>query len=533
MTAVAALSNAAPAVAAAPPPPMRLPSAATASTSAVRADPATWLVGARPTAAARALVHAVGGTDVLAGAFEVPRAAARPLAARLRRRGLLTFAEPNRYSSLEQTARAVPDDPFDGRSRWRDDVIDPALAPPPVTPSSPRLALVDAKAAVGHPEFRGDGNVATLEGRSVRISHGTETLGVAVAPANSVGIVGVYPGARAVNVPLPSRRIACSDSARAIRRAVRAGAAVINMSYGSGAFCFAEYIAIQLATHANRTLVAAGGNERGHGNPYEFPASLPHVLTVGASTPQNQSAFFSNTSAALDLVAPGVGIVAPLPLRLDGHDQARDGYGFVAGTSFSAPIVSAAALWLRTVNPALTADQVAGVLRASATDIERPGYDVATGFGKLNLARALVTPPPSVDPLEPNEDIPFVSGRVFRRPAPAIWKGGAPVAFEARLDVFEDPSDVYRVRVPAHKRVTVTVKPVVGNPDLDLYSRTARHVATRRHRLARSRHNGARRDSVRYRNRASRSRVVFVRAYVRGGRILNARYRLTVKGPSR
>ncbi|MGI8623525.1 MAG: hypothetical protein ACR2NB_08565, partial [Solirubrobacteraceae bacterium] len=65
VTAVAAVSNAPPAVAAAPPPPMRLPSAATASTSAVRADPATWLIGARPTAAARALVHAVGGTDVL------------------------------------------------------------------------------------------------------------------------------------------------------------------------------------------------------------------------------------------------------------------------------------------------------------------------------------------------------------------------------------------------------------------------------------------------------------------------------------
>ncbi len=508
---------------------MTLPGDATAS--AVRADPATWLLGARPTRAARALVRAAGGSAVVAGAYEVPRRAARPLAARLRGRGLLTFAEPNRLSSFRQAPpRALPDDPFDARSRWRDAAVDPSLVPPPVTAASPLLALVDAKADIGHPEFSAGANVTALPGQSVQVAHGTETLGVAVAPANGIGIVGTYPGARAVNVPLPPDQIRCSDSARGIRRAIAANAAVINMSYGSGAFCATEYQALQLAVHDGRTLVAAGGNEGADGNPYEFPASLPHVLTVGALTPDDTSAFFSNSNAALDLVAPGVGIFAPLPLGSKA-DTGHDGYDNVAGTSFSAPIVAAAALWIRTVRTDLTADQVAQVIRLSAIDIAKTGYDIATGYGKLNLARALAAKPPIADPLEPNEDLPFVNGRAFGTPAPAVWKGGAPVHFDALLDYFEDPGDVYRVRVPAHRSASITVTPAFGNPDLELYSSAARHVEIARHRLARSRHSGQHTDRVRYANHRSRSHVVLVRVFTpsKRSRVLDARYSLTVR----
>lgn len=527
LAAAAALAAATPAGAAdVPKPPMALPGDASAAT--VAADPGTWLLGARPSVAAWRLVRALGGTRVVRGAFEVPRARARVIAAQLRRRGLLTFAEPNRLSRLAQAPRAVPDDPYDARSRWRDAAIDPALPPPPVTPTSPLLALVDAKADVTHPEFQGGNVRSLLASRSVRISHGTQTLGVAVAPANGVGIVGTYPGARAVNIPVPSDLISCADSARGIRRAVSARALVINMSYGASSFCQAEYQAVQLATHENRTLVAAGGNERGEGNPYEYPASLPHVLTVGALTPRDEAAFFSNTSAALDLVAPGVGLIAPTPVRLDTRDGGRDGYELVSGTSFAAPIVAGAALWLRTARPELTSDQAAQLLRLTAIDIAKKGYDVETGYGKLSLARALGGTPPAADPLEPNEDLPFVTGAAFGRPAAPIWSGGDRRRFDALLDVFEDPGDVYRVRVPARSRVTITTRPKFGNVDLDLYSSAARHVGQRSHRLDRSRHDGRRADRVRYRNRG-RTRNLLVRAYVRAGRTLDARYTLTVR----
>ena len=104
---------------------------------------------------------------------------------------------------------------------------------------------------------------------------------MAAAPQNGVGIIGIWPNARALNLPLPPE-ISCSDSARRIARAVDLGAAVINMSYGFSDACRTEYQAIQRAIARGVVPVAAAGNEFSEGNPVEFPASLPHVLTVAA-----------------------------------------------------------------------------------------------------------------------------------------------------------------------------------------------------------------------------------------------------------
>ena len=55
-------------------------------------------------------------------------------------------------------------------------------------------------------------------------------------------------------------------------------------------------------------VVAAAGNSRERGSPLEYPASLPHVLTVGALDQRASPAFFSSGSQHVDLSAPGVDI---------------------------------------------------------------------------------------------------------------------------------------------------------------------------------------------------------------------------------
>ncbi|HEY3018902.1 MAG TPA: S8 family serine peptidase, partial [Solirubrobacteraceae bacterium] len=250
-------------------PPMLLPG--DASTAAVRADRATWIVGARRSAGSSRVARRAGARHLTAGVWLVSRARARPLAAALRRRGALLFAEPNRLSSR---AQAPPPDPLSSQTPWRDALVDPSLAPPAVTPDSPLLALIDSQLDAAHPEFQG-GNVTTLGGQPVVNEHGTATAAVAAAPANGTGILGIWPGMRALNVPLPGE-ITCADSVNGIVTAVKQNAKVINMSYGSPSLCFAEYLAIQGATGRGVTVVAAAGNEFANGNPLEFPASLPH-----------------------------------------------------------------------------------------------------------------------------------------------------------------------------------------------------------------------------------------------------------------
>ena len=111
------------------------------------------------------------------------------------------------------------------------------------------------------------------------------------------------------------QRILCSDSARQIDAARRAGAAVINMSYGSTQRCTTEADAIQRAVRAGIVPVAASGNEFDQGNPAEFPAMLPHVLTVAALADDDRPTFFSSESAAVDVSAPGLNVLTAVPAR--------------------------------------------------------------------------------------------------------------------------------------------------------------------------------------------------------------------------
>ncbi len=515
----AVLASAAPAHAAPPQPPMVLPAAANAS-----ASPDTWIVGAEPGRAAAAIAARHGGRAIGTGAYVVARGRARELAGALRARGLLLYAEPDRAAKVSQSP---PPDPLDSAAAWRAAIVDPSLVPPPVTPQSPLLALVDSTADVNHPEFAG-GNISTLGGFPLESAHGTETAAVAAAPKNDRGILGVWPGMRALNVALPNE-IRCANSVAGIARSIEAGAAVINMSYGATAPCFAEYVQLQVATAKGITLVAAAGNELAQGNPLLFPASLPHVITVAAVGNDLKAPFFSSASAAIDLSAPGVGILTATPAQFDGDGQA-DGYEAVTGTSFAAPMVAAAAAWVRAAKPGYRADQVANVLRASARDLDRKGWDPSTGYGMLNLLAALSSRPPAIDPREPNEDIGWINGRATGRVDPPIWRRGGPRKLRALVDKYEDPADVYRLVLPPRARVRVTLRPRFGNPDLAAFTRAAATIEDDEQLIGQSRRRGKRRDTLTLRNPSRRSRSAYLVVFIhRRTRTLDSRYELRVQ----
>ncbi len=509
--------------AAAPPrPAVTLPGDLAAAS--VRANRATWIVGVRPGAAADALAAAHGARRIGTGAYVVARDRARTLARALRARGMLLYAEPDR---LARRMQGPTPDPLDAQAAWRDAIVEPRLVPPPVTPQSPLLALIDSQLDQSHPEFAG-GNVATVGGLPVRSAHGTATAAVAAAPKNDVGIRGVWPGMRALNVPLPEE-IRCADSVTGIAGAIERGAAVINMSYGATAPCFAEYVQLQFATAKGITLVAAAGNELGEGNPLLFPASLPHVLTVAAVGSDFKPPYFSSASAAVDLAAPGVGILTATPAQFDEDGQA-DGYEAVTGTSFSAPMVAAAAAWLRAAKPRLKVDQVAQTLRGSARDLGRRGWDSATGFGLLSMTAALARAAPAADPHEPNDDMAWVDGRALGRVDRAVWRGGRPRRLRALVDKLEDPADVYRVIFPPRAKVRVSLKPRFGDADLAAFTRSATSTADDEQIIGRSRRSGRRRDSLTLRNPSRRSRSAFIVAYIdEGTRALDSRYDLSVR----
>src|SRR5215218_3744455 len=502
------------------PPSVTLPGDASAASA--NADPDTWIVGVLHGGGAIARAH--GAKRIAGGAWLAPRSRTRTLAAVLRSRGQLDYAEPNRFG---RSVAAPPPDPLSPFARWRDFVVGDA-EPPTVGPDSPLTGVVDTLIDVNHPEIAGS-NIRTTGGAALKDLHGTATTTVAAAPANGVGMLGIWPGANVLNVPLPNgERISCADSTRGIARAINAGAAVINMSYGSAAKCTAEEQQILRAIEAGAVPVAAAGNEFEQGNPLEFPASLPHVITVGAIGPDDNPTGFSNESGALDLSAPGIGILTGVPQEFD-PDGTPDGFASLAGTSFAAPMVAAAVAWVRAARPELTPFQVAQAVRLGARDVGEPGYENATGFGVLHLPGALARRPPADDPFEPNDDIRYVSGRAFRDLTPALFNGRR-ASVTASADVAEDPIDVYRIKVRARHRVRVSLSPSVGDPDLFVFGGKTRSVFRSRP-VARSTRSGKRTDSVRVRNRGRKTTTFYVAVGFserKQLRLLNASYTLRV-----
>ena len=235
-----------------------------------------------------------------------------------------------------------------------------------------------------------------------------------------------------------------ADVVRGITTASAIGRTVINLSLAGPGFSESEYEAVMSAVKRGALVVAAAGNDFARGNPRDYPGAYPHVLTAAATGKTDQPSIVLDREHAVDLAAPGESIAVP-------HPTDPTIWKTVAGTSFSSPIVAAAAAWLWTVRPDLDAGQVAEMLRESARDINSPGFDDRTGYGLVNLPAALTAPTPPKDLLEPNDDIDQVAaGRLFAAGStPLTTQAKRSVRISASLDQNEDPEDVYRVVIPA------------------------------------------------------------------------------------
>jgi hypothetical protein len=169
--------------------------------------------------------------------------------------------------------------------------------------------------------------------------HGTHVAGIIAATAfNLKGGVGV-----AFNVQIMAIRAAqysgiltTTDIAEGILYAVDNGAEVINMSFGGYQRSQIEEDALEVAL-SQAVLVAAAGNDGLSGwEAPSYPAALPYVHGVMATTTDGTLAWFSNYG--YDMAAPGESILSTLP---------GNQYAAWSGTSMAAPIVSGAAALMR------------------------------------------------------------------------------------------------------------------------------------------------------------------------------------------
>ncbi len=348
-------------------------------------------------------------------------------------------------------------DPLEPQEWWLTHVgADPAAAPPAGVP----ITIIDSGTDPTHPEFSARPSTTFLNNQTtfgLQEYHGTIVASIAAAPENGVGLAGVYPTA-ALQLwdASPDPGISNLEAIIGIETASAHCPGVINLSFGSANPDPLMLDAILEAVHNGCLVVAAAGNFAQDGSPTEYPAAWPHVLTVAATDENDAVTSFSNISPTNDLAAPGIDMIGAVPLTRDPTGYQSTG---LAGTSFSAPIVSAAAAWIWTLRPTLTVTQIAGVLREGARDIGPPGFDNASGWGIVNIPASLAAPAPPTDPGEPNDDVTQVKpGQLFELGEPPLTTTTKPsTRIAATLNASEDPRDLYRIWVPPHKIVRATI----------------------------------------------------------------------------
>jgi hypothetical protein len=486
------------------------------------------MLGLRADGRAERLVAGSGGTVVAPDLhiWRLRSAAAQQVIPRLRALGALRYAEPDRPVS-RQGHLSGGDHLAAPQYAWHLYRVGADRAEPP-GPGVP-VTVIDSGLDTNHMEFRARPNTFLLNEQQVGMTtdeyHGTIVASTAAAPTDGQGTVGVYPQAvlRSYDLWFLSESLIVQG----IGRAVAAGAGVINLSLGGDEPSRAIYEAATNAFAKGTLVVAAAGNERLHDDPAIFPAGFPHVLTIGATDINDRPSVFSSTSPAVDLAAPGESI----PWQ---HPTEPTLFGTVNGTSFASPIVAAATAWVATVRRGIEKTQLFDLMRYSARDLAPTGVDNRTGFGLLDIPRALARPLPAIDPLEPNDDVDHVKAKGLFRSAPArplTAPGRRKGTLRARLHRIEDPDDVYRFWVPrrsvATARVTPTADVTIAAWRIGTRSVFERGAARRRDLITVSARRGARPETVRIENTRRRGHYAYLNVFPARG-VRSARYSLAI-----
>ncbi|TMG04361.1 MAG: peptidase S8 [Chloroflexi bacterium] len=307
-------------------------------------------------------------------------------------------------------AGAYPTTRFGNIAQWAPQAVS-APAAWDTTQGDPAIiiAIVDTGVDSAHPDLQAKivSGTSFLGSAKDQFGHGTHVAGIAAASTNNnTGVAGICPRCSIMSVRVldANGSGSISDVAAGIIYAANNGARVINLSLGGASTSQTLRAALDYAVAHNALPVAAMGNS--YAQQALEPAYWYSALSVGAIDQSGAKADFSNYGAKTDVVAPGVGILSTMPTYPVTLNQTYEqNYDALSGTSMATPVVSGVAGLILSRNPALTADQVKGIIEATAGDGK--SFNTTTGFGLVNAANAVAaaaqadTTPPAVNVVSP------------------------------------------------------------------------------------------------------------------------------------
>lgn len=144
-------------------------------------------------------------------------------------------------------------------------------------------------------------------------------------------------------------------------------ARIINLSLGAQGSCVSaiEGAAVAAAREAGALVVVAAGND---GAAVDSPANCPGAFAVAGLDQEGLKASYSNFGGTIQLVAPGGDVAFPIwsASNTGLYGPLTNTYATKVGTSFSAPMVAAAASLYLSLNPGASVQTVESALKATA-----------------------------------------------------------------------------------------------------------------------------------------------------------------------
>lgn len=306
--------------------------------------------------------------------------------------GLALFSEdipqPQTWRSwLDNTADpdTLLQNPASGSYQYMHDTVDSYAAWGITTGKGVTVAILDSGVMANHEDLP---NVTRIEvfykndplGLDDAIGHGTHVAGIiSAAMGNGKGGAGIAPGVKLLSLRITNDKGSSTDAKLicGLQAAVKAGAQIVNISLGGPAYSAVFQKAINEATEAGVTVVAAMGNDGT--NCLNYPAGYDNVIGVVSVDRTNNRASGSSYGAWGDVAAPGASIYSTTD---------NGSYGPKSGTSMASPVVAGVAALYKSVHPDATPAQITTRLKATAT---KGGSDL--GAGIVNAAAALSEKP--------------------------------------------------------------------------------------------------------------------------------------------
>jgi subtilisin family serine protease len=251
-----------------------------------------------------------------------------------------------------------------------------------------KIGILDTGIASQHPDLRlaikkSKDFTRSRSGVNDVQGHGTHVAGTVGARQNSTGVVGAAPESDLYIAKVLGDNGSGSDQsvAAGIDWCIQMGVDIISMSLGSPRPSNIIHAAVKRAHAKGIFIIAAAGNDGPRIGTEGYPAKYPEVISVGAIDRRLKVAKFSSRGNTVDIVAPGDQILSTYPPK---------GFAKLSGTSMATPLVSGIVALLLAHDRMYNGqdiknnDQLKKILRETAIDIDRKGFDPNSGFGLIN-----------------------------------------------------------------------------------------------------------------------------------------------------